>query len=221
MAVTESLYVSETNPIGPSPWWLKGGAIFFVVLGLLSLINAIIMGISGILMAQTVSVMDPEELCGSGYESEEVDEVEYENCVSLMEELIVLGDSGIWDLAAAASALLFLLSIPTALVMWNAEDRSTALKLAWGWLGVHAASQLYVTHILVSWSTRFYDEMGSQEEVNMGFISMFNQIASYGGVLMCELTMAAGLALISYQTRTPTKVELPSAFHMSSNSQEE
>ena len=48
---------------------------------------------------------------------------------------------------------------------------------------------------------------------DMGVVAMFNSIASYGGVLMCELTMAAGLALISYQTRPPTKVEVPSAFH--------
>ena len=220
MAVADSLYVPQTDPSGPSPWWLKGGSIFIVILGLLSLINAIAMGVAGLLMTGAVSGMVPEEICASDDESGELDGVEFEECVSLIEELILLGESRIWDVAAAASALLFLMSIPTALVMWNAEDRSTALKLACGWLGVHAASQLYVTHELVSWSTRFYNEMPS-DGLDMGFISTFNQIASYGGVLMCELTMAAGLAMIAYQTRPPTKVELPSAFHMSSTSQEE
>ena len=53
------------------------------------------------------------------------------------------------------------------------------------------------------------------DEVDLGFISLFNQIASYGGVLMCEMTLAAGLVLLAYQTRPPTKVEVPSAFHSS------
>ena len=212
MAVADSLYVPQTDPSGPSPWWLKGGSIFIVILGLLSLINAIAMGVAGLLMTGAVSGMVPEEICASDDESGELDGVEFEECVSLIEELILLGESRIWDVAAAASALLFLMSIPTALVMWNAEDRDTALKLAWTWVGIHALSQLYVTHILVSWTSEFYDTMPS-EGVDLGFISLFNQVASYGGVLMCELTMAAGLALISYQTRPPTKVEVPSAFH--------
>ncbi|MDP6986332.1 MAG: hypothetical protein QGH38_03835, partial [Candidatus Thalassarchaeaceae archaeon] len=110
-----------------------------MVLGTLSLINGIIMGVVGILMAETVSVMVPEDICAGDYEPEDPDEVEYEECVSLIEELIQLGESGLWDVAAAGSALLFLLAIPTALLMWNAEDRNTALKFAWGWLGVHAA----------------------------------------------------------------------------------
>jgi len=32
---------------------------------------------------------------------------------------------------------------------------------------------------------------------------------------MCELTLVAGLVLISYKTRPLTKIEVPSAFHLS------
>ena len=49
----------------------------------------------------------------------------------------------------------------------------------------------------------------------MGWAALFTKVASYGSILMCELSMAAGLVLISYKTRPPTALEMPSAFHVS------
>jgi len=69
---------------------------------------------------------------------------------------------------------------------------------------------LYIVHSYLTWQEKFYDSIPFDE---MGWVSLFTSISSYGSVLMCELTLAAGLAMISYQTRTPTKVEVPSAFH--------
>ena len=157
-------------------------------------------------MGGVVAGIDSEEICA--------EDDDQEACEGLIEELVSLGDSRVWDVGAASSALLFLLSIPTALLMWSSDDRDTALKLAWGWVGIHAISQLYATHVLVSWTSDFYTEMPS-DGVDLGFISLFNQVASYAGVLMCELTLVAGLVLISYKTRPLTKIEVPSAFHLS------
>ena len=204
--VIDSIRVSEAGIEQASPWWLKGGAIFIGVLGLASLLNALILGVTGIVMGGVVAEIDPEEICA--------EDDDREACEGLIEELVSLGDSRVWDVGAASSALLFLLSIPTALLMWSSDDRDTALKLAWGWVGIHAISQLYATHVLVSWTSDFYTEMPS-DGVDLGFISLFNQVASYAGVLMCELTLVAGLVLISYKTRPLTKIEMPSAFHTS------
>jgi len=62
----------------------------------------------------------------------------------------------------------------------------------------------------MSWMDDFYDAIPSEE---MGWVSLFTSIASYGSVVFCELTLAAGLVLISYKTRPPTSLEMPSAFH--------
>ena len=137
----DSIRVSEAGIEQASPWWLKGGAIFIGVLGLASLLNALILGIAGIAMSSVVSGLDSEEICA--------EDDDRETCEELIEELVSLGDSRVWDVGAASSALLFLLSIPTALLMWSSDDRETALKLAWGWVGIHAFSQLYATHVLV------------------------------------------------------------------------
>ena len=199
-----SIRVAQTGPEAISPWWLKGTAIFIGVLGLSSLLGAVSLAFSGIVMDTMMEDLDPEELCA--------DDPEREECEEFIESISEISEMSLWDVGAAFSAFLFLLSIPTAIILWNAEDRDTALKLAWAWVGVHATSQLYLVHSYMSWMDDFYESIPMEE---MGWVSLFTSIASYGSVLMCELTMAAGLVLVSYKTRPPTALEMPSAFHKS------
>ena len=200
----DSIRVTQTGPEVPSPWWLKGGAIFIGVLGLSSLLGAVSLAFSGIVMDSMMEDFDPEEICQDDTDSEECEEVFY--AISDMSEM------RLWDVGAAFSAFLFLLAIPTTILMWNAEDRSTALRLAWAWVTVHAVSQIYLFHSFMSWMDDFYDAIPSEE---MGWVSLFTSIASYGSIVFCELTLAAGLVLISYKTRPPTSLEMPSGFHFS------
>ena len=199
-----SIRVAQAGPETPSPWWLKGGAIFIGVLGLSSLLGAVSLAFSGIVMDTMMDELDAEELCQ--------DDPEREECEEFIRSISSMSEMSLWDVGAAASAFLFLLSIPTAIIMWNAEDRDTALKLAWTCVTVHAASQFYFIHSYMAWMDDFYESIPAEE---MGWVSLFTAITSYGSVLMCELTLAAGLVLISYKTRPPTALEVPSAFHVS------
>jgi len=204
MLVIDSIKVAQTGPEVPSPWWLKGGAIFIGVLGISSLIGAVSLAISGIAIDAMMADMDPEELCQ--------DDPDREECEELIRSLSSMSEMSLWDVGAALSAFLFLLSIPTAILMWNAEDRGTALKLAWSWVAVHAASQFYFIHSYMVWMDDFYESIPMEE---MSWAALFTKVASYGSILVCELSMAAGLVLISYKTRPPTALEMPSAFHVS------
>jgi hypothetical protein len=201
--VIGSIKVAQTGPEVPSPWWLKGGAIFIGVLGISSLIGAVSLAISGIAIEAMMGDMDPEEICA--------DDPERAECEEFIRSISSMSEMPLWDVGAAFSALLFLLSIPTVILMWNAEDRGTALKLAWAWVAVHATSQFYVIHSFMIWMDEFYEAIPMEE---MGWVSLLTKGSSYGSVLMCELAMAAGLVLISYKTRPPTALEMPSAFHV-------
>ena len=205
----DSIRVAQTGPEVPSPWWLKGGAIFIGVLGLASLLNAVTLVFSGIMMDTMMEEINAEEACEGPVDDPNPDR---EECEAFIESILEMSEMSLWDVGASFSALLFLLSIPTTSILWNAEDRDPALKLAWAWVGVHATAQIYMVHSIVSWMDDFYESIPMEE---LAWISLFTSIASYGGVLMCELTMAAGLVLISYKTRPPTALEMPSAFHIS------
>ena len=199
----DSIRVTQTGPEVPSPWWLKGGAIFIGVLGLSSLLGAVSLAFSGIVMDSMMEDFDPEEICQDDTDREECEEVFY--AISDMSEM------RLWDVGAAFSAFLFLLAIPTTILMWNAEDRTTALRLAWAWVSVHAVSQIYIIHSTMNWLDDFYDAIPGEMMV---WVSLFTSIASYGSILFCELTLAAGLVLIAYKTRPPTSLEMPSGFHV-------
>lgn len=199
----DSLRVAQTVPDPPSPWWLKGGAIFIGVLGLSSLVGAASLALSGILIETMMDDIDSEERCA--------EDPDIEGCEALFASLKSMSDMRLWDVGAAFSAFLFLLSIPTAFLMWNAEDRRTALTLAWVWVGIHATSQLYIIHSYMKWQDEFYESIPTE---SIEWVGLFSKVASYGSTLMCELTLAAGLALISYKTRPPTALEVPSAFHL-------
>ena len=199
----DSLRVAQTVPDPPSPWWLKGGAIFIGVLGLSSLLGAASLALSGILIETMMDDIDSEEVCA--------EDPDIEECEAWIDSMKSMSDMRLWDVGAAFSAFLFLLSIPTAFLMWNAEDRRTALTLAWVWVGIHATSQLYIIHSYMKWQDKFYESIPTE---SIEWVGLFSKVASYGSALMCELTLAAGLALISYKTRPPTALEVPSAFHL-------
>ncbi len=204
MPVIDSIKVAQTGPEVPSPWWLKGGAIFIGVLGLLSLFNAVSLALAGIAMDTMMEEMDSEEICAEDEDTEE--------CEDFIDSIAQFSSMPLWDIGAAFSALLFLLSVPTTILLWNAEDRDMALKLAWGWVFVHAFSQLYITHEFMEWYGTFFDSIPIED---FQWVPLFTSFLSYGGVLLCESTLAAGLVLISYKTRPPTELEMPSAFHIS------
>jgi len=207
--MVESVLTAPHSSNEPSPWWLKGGAIFIGFLGFSSLIGAISLAASGFWINTMEDTWEPEEICK--------DDPEKDECIKVFESLNEIAEMNLWDVGAAFSALLFLLSIPTALLMWTAEDRDAALKLAWGWVFIHAASQLYITHEYMSWMNDFYDSIPE----DLGWVEIFNRIAGYGSVIFCELTLAAGLAMISYQTRPQTTIEISSAFHKEASMEEE
>ncbi|MBF92886.1 MAG: hypothetical protein CMB78_03845 [Euryarchaeota archaeon] len=200
--MAEGVFKIPTKPPEPSPWWLKGGAIFIAFMGFFSLIGTFSFLLGGVMMEGIAEDMDPEEICQ--------DDDDPQDCEALMEWVQSFSDLGLWDIGAAFSAFLFLFSIPTAAVMWNAEDRDTALKLGWAWIVIHATSQLYITHSYMTWLDDLY---AMDPNFDFGWIRAFNIIAGYGSVLFCEAFFAAVLALISYQTRPPTALEVPSAFH--------
>jgi len=204
MHVIGSIQVSNSEIEAPSPWWLKGAAIFIGVLGLMSLLNAASLAFAGIAMDTMMEEMDAEEICAEDEDTEE--------CEDFIDSISQFSSMPLWDIGAAFSALLFLLSIPTTILLWNAEDRDMALKLAWGWVFVHAFSQFYITHEFMEWYGTFFDSIPIED---FQWVPVFTSFLSYGGVLICESTLAAGLVLISYKTRPPTKLEVPSAFHLS------
>ncbi|SVA59472.1 uncharacterized protein METZ01_LOCUS112326, partial [marine metagenome] len=55
--VVDTLYTAPVKLEEPSPWWLKGGAIFIGIIGMGAAINAIVLFGSGIFLDLTYESM--------------------------------------------------------------------------------------------------------------------------------------------------------------------
>ena len=201
--MVDALYTAPVKPEEPSPWWLKGGAIFIGIIGLGAAINAIVLFGSGIFLDLTYETLENgrDEVCDDAEDSFECEE--YDTILGIMR---AYSESGMWNVGAALSALVFLFTFPTVIVMWG-NDREMGLKLAWSWIGLHALSGLYFVREYTKVSY-----LRQLEEVPTWVVA-FESAATYGGTVFCELLLASVLALITHQTKPPTAIELPSGFH--------
>jgi|TARA_B100001079_G_C16261713_1_gene448070 hypothetical protein len=205
--VVDTLYTAPVKLDEPSPWWLKGGAIFIGIIGMGAAINAIVLFGSGIFLDLTYESMvnDRDEFCDDSEGSEECEGYDI-----ILEIIRAYSESGMWNVGAALSALVFLFTFPTVMVMWS-NDREMGLKLGWSWLGLHAFSGLYFIREYLKVS-HLRTIANSSEELP-AWVATFEAAATYGGTIFCELLLAAVLALITHQTKPPTAIELPSGFH--------
>ncbi|MEE3114319.1 MAG: hypothetical protein VX303_05290 [Candidatus Thermoplasmatota archaeon] len=205
--MVDTLYTAPVKLDEPSPWWLKGGAIFIGIIGMGAAINAIVLFGSGIFLDLTYESMvnDRDEVCDDFEGSEECEGYDI-----ILEIIRAYSESGMWNVGAALSALVFLFTFPTVMVMWG-NDREMGLKLAWSWLGLHAFSGLYFIREYLKVS-HLRTIANSSEELP-AWVATFEAAATYGGTIFCELLLAAVLALITHQTKPPTAIELPSGFH--------
>ena len=205
--MVDALYTAPLKPEEASPWWLKGGAIFIGIIGLGAAINAIALFGTGIFLDLVYESMDNgrDEVCYDSGGSDECEE--YDTILGIMR---AYSESGMWNMGAALSALVFLVTFPTVMVMWG-NDRDMGLKLAWSWLALHAFSGLYIIREYLKVS--HLRTLASAGEDLPGWVATFEAVATYGGTVLCELLLAAVLALITHQTKPPTAIELPSGFH--------
>ena len=93
MNVIGSIQVPNAEIEAPSPWWLKGGAIFVAVLGLSSLLGAVSLAFSGIVMDSMVDGLDSEELCAEDTDREE--------CEEFIDSISQMSEMPLWDVGAA------------------------------------------------------------------------------------------------------------------------
>ena len=79
-----SLYTTPVRPVAPSPWWLKGGAIFIGIIGIGSVINAIVLFGSGIVLEVSYESMvnGRDEICDDAEDTIECEE--YDTFLEIM-----------------------------------------------------------------------------------------------------------------------------------------
>ena len=216
MAGREAPYVPEE----PSPWWLKGLAIFMALMVVFMLFSTV----SGILSPMLVDSFMPEDFedlepypeDGTEEEKTEWDrsKAEWDALVEYMDDMM-----GVMEFSAVHSGLLAIMGMFCIPVLWRG-DRELGVKLVGAWIGVNFLGGMGMMWMMsrIGFMPKF-DYGPEAEEVDLDFIETFSVIAGYGQILLCNVLLLGVLVLVASQSKPATSFDIPSGFRPDEPSQ--
>ena len=209
MAGAEAPYAPEE----PSPWWLKGLAIFMTLMVVFMLFSTA----SGILSPMLVDRFMPEDFediepypeDGTEEEKAEWDRsnAEWDALVEYIDDMM-----GVMEFSAVHSGLLALMGLFCIPVLWRG-DRELGVKLVGAWIGVNFLGGMGMMWMMsrIGFMPDF-DYGPEAEAVDLEFIETFSVIAGYGQILLCNVLLLGVLALVASQSKPATSFDIPSGF---------
>ena len=216
MAGAEAPY----DPGEPSPWWLKGLAIFMALMVVFMLFNTA----SGILSPMLVDRFMPENFDDiepypeDGTEEEKAEwdrsNAEWDAMVEYMDDMM-----GVMEFSAVHSGLLALIGLFCIPVLWRG-DRELGIKLVGAWIGVNFLGGMGMMW-MISRSGFMPDlDYGPEvEAVDLEFIETFSAIAGWGQIIICNICFLGILALAASKSKPATSFDIPSGFRPNEPSQ--
>ena len=209
MAGAEAPYAPEE----PSPWWLKGLAIFMALVVVYMLFNTA----SSILTPMLVDEFMPEDYEEiEPYPEDGTDEekAEWAENDEFWDDMLEYTDEmmGVMDFLAVHSGLLAIMGLFCIPVLWRG-DRELGVKLVGAWIGVSFLGGMGM--IWMYSKTGFMPQFDYGNEMDADyfeFIETFSTIAGYGQIILCNACFLGILALVASKSKPATSFDIPSGF---------
>ena len=216
MAGAEAPYAPEE----PSPWWLKGLAIFMALMVAFMLFSAA----SGVLSPMIVDRLMPENFediepypeDGTEEEKAEWDRsnAEWDALVEYMDDMM-----GVMEFSAVHSGLLALMGLFCIPVLWRG-DRDLGIKLVGAWIGVNFLGGMGMMWMMsrVGFMPDF-DYGPEAEAVDLEFIETLSMVGGYAQIILCNVCFLGILALAASKSKPATSFDIPSGFRPDESTQ--
>ena len=200
------------DPGEPSPWWLKGLAIFMALLTMYMLLGVA----SGILSPVLVDRLMPDDYADiepypeDGTEEEKANWEEnkewWDSMVEYTDEMM-----GVMEFSALYSGLLVIIGVFCVPVLWRG-DRELGIKLVGAWIGVNLLGGIGLMWMMskIGFMPEF---VGSEAEaVDLEFFEAFSLIAGWGQIIICNICLLGILGLVASKSKPATSFDIPSGF---------
>ena len=209
MAGAEEPYVPEE----PSPWWLKGLAIFMALMVVFMLFNTA----SGILSPMIVDRFMPEnfdDIEPYPEDGTEEEKAEWDRSNAEWDALVEYTDDmmGVMEFTAVHSGLLALIGLFCIPVLWRG-DRELGVKLVGAWIGVNFLGGMGMMWMMsrVGFMPDF-DYGPEAEAVDLEFIETLSMVGGYAQIIVCNVCFLGILALAASKSKPATSFDIPSGF---------
>ena len=209
MAGAEAPYVPEE----PSPWWLKGLAIFMALMVVFMLFNTA----SGILSPMLVDRLmsdDYAEIEPYPEDGTEEEKANWEENKEWWDAMIEYMDDmmEVMEFSAVHSGLLALIGLFCIPVLWRG-DRELGVKLVGAWIGVNFLGGMGMMWMVsrVGFMPDF-DYGPEAEAVDLEFIETLSMVGGYAQIIVCNVCFLGILALAASKSKPATSFDIPSGF---------
>ena len=209
MAGAEAPYAPEE----PSPWWLKGLAIFMALVVVFMLFNTATSILTPLLVDEFMpeDFEDIERYPEDGTEEEKAEwdrsKAEWDALMEYMDDMM-----GIIEFSAVHSGLLALMGLFCVPVLWRG-DRELGVKLVGAWIGVSFLGGMGM--IWMYSKTGFMPQFDYGYEMDADYFEFketFITIAGYGQIILCNACFLGILALVASKSKPATSFDIPSGF---------
>ena len=197
----------------PSPWWLKGLAIFMALMVVFMLFNTA----SGILSPMIVDRFMPENFDDiepypeDGTEEEKAEwdrsNAEWDAMVEYMDDMM-----GVMEFSAVHSGLLALIGLFCIPVLWRG-DRELGVKLVGAWIGVNFLGGMGMMWMMAKIGFMPELDYGPEAEaVNIEFFETLAMIGGWGQIIICNICFLGILGLVASKSKPATSFDISSGF---------
>ena len=209
MAGAEAPYAPEE----PSPWWLKGLAIFMALLTVYMLFG-VAAGIGTPMLVDRFMSEDFEDLEPYPEDGTEEEKAEWDRSNAEWDALVEYMDGmmGVMEFSAVYSGLLALMGLFCIPVLWRG-DRDLGVKLVGAWIGVNFLGGMGMMWMMsrVGFMPDF-DYGPEAEAVDLEFIETLSMVGGYAQIIVCNVCFLGILALAASKSKPATSFDIPSGF---------
>ena len=209
MAGAEAPYAPEE----PSPWWLKGLAIFMALLTVYMLFG-VAAGIGTPMLVDRFMSEDFEDLEPYPEDGTEEEKAEWDRSNAEWDALVEYIDDmmGVVEFSSVHSGLLALMGLFCIPVLWRG-DRELGVKLVGAWIGVNFLGGMGMMWMMsrVGFMPDF-DYGPESEAVNLEFIETLSVVGGYAQIIVCNVCFLGILALAASKSKPATSFDIPSGF---------
>jgi len=216
MAGAEAPY----DPGEPSPWWLKGLAIFMALMVVFMLFNTA----SGILSPMLVDRLmsdDYAEIEPYPEDGTEEEKANWEENKEWWDAMIEYMDDmmEVMEFSAVHSGLLALIGLFCVPVLWKG-DRELGIKLVGAWIGVNFLGGMGMMWMIsrVGFMPDF--DYGPEAPTrDLEWLETVSAIAGWGQIIICNICFLGILGLVASKSKPATSFDIPSGFRTNEPSQ--
>lgn len=197
----------------PSPWWLKGLAIFMGILAIFYALNALLSAATPILVSQYTD-MEWGEIEDYPEEGTEEEKQEWEEGKIAWEDMLDYFDEmmGFFGWTAFHSGLLAIIGIFSAFLLWT--NRQAGIKAVGLWIVINFVGGIWMMWRMSEIGFTPIDDYGQEAGGTMipDLINQFSMIMGVGQIALCNGFLLALLVLVASKSKPETTIDIPSGF---------